>query len=86
MPSFGERRRDLSSGWNAMRVRNRPDCGGGGAFVLEPCAVIQGVEPWKGMMFYSTEISECPHNGTAVLRSDGVSTTRQNQASLAETP
>jgi len=26
---------------------------------------------WRGMMLYSTEIIERPHNGTAVLRADG---------------
>jgi hypothetical protein len=31
----------------------------------------QGVTVWKGMVLYSAEIIEPPHNGTAVLRADG---------------
>jgi hypothetical protein len=31
----------------------------------------QDVTVWKGMVLYSAEIIEPPHNGTAVLRADG---------------
>jgi hypothetical protein len=34
-------------------------------------AVNQDVTGWKGMVLYSAEIVEPPHNGTAVLRADG---------------
>jgi hypothetical protein len=43
-----------------------------GPSALSPAAFsIQGVSPWKGMMLHSTEIVEPPHEGTAVLRTDG---------------
>jgi hypothetical protein len=34
-------------------------------------ASYQNVTVWKGMVLYSAEIIELPHDGTAVLRADG---------------
>jgi hypothetical protein len=60
--------------WGGISVRAGTPCvfGPFGPSAWSHAAFIQGVAPWKGMMFYSsTEIIKAPREGTAVLRTDG---------------